>query len=319
MTDSTQAPRNRIPLLRLAGTVLALGLLIYLLGEQGWHEIGIAIRNLPIGSLVIAFLLTIISRLAIGVRWHILIHEIEPRISLKQALRLTFVGLYTSNFLPTTIGGDAVRLTGAIQLKFDAVLCAASLVMDRLIGIAGMLMVLPFGLPKLFEDQSLIRSLPLESFEIIIVTGLMVSAPRSWLRKILNKSRQIFQKLINALSYWLSHPRALLLALVFTWIHMLCLFGSIYVMLRGLNNVVPIWSIAGLWSMVYFITLIPISINGYGVQELSTSFLFTQVGGISPQNSLTIALLIRTLQMVVSLPGALFLSRTIVGSKDNPA
>ncbi len=65
--------------------------------------------------------------------------------------------------------------------------------------------------------------------------------------------------------------------------------------------------IAGLWSLTYFVTLIPISINGLGLQELSFTFLMSNVAGLSAQNSLTIAILIRAYFMFSSLPGAVFL------------
>ena len=65
--------------------------------------------------------------------------------------------------------------------------------------------------------------------------------------------------------------------------------------------------IVGLWSISYFVTLIPISINGYGVQELSLTFLFSRVGGISVAVGLTLAVLIRVFYMVASLPGAIYM------------
>jgi hypothetical protein len=65
--------------------------------------------------------------------------------------------------------------------------------------------------------------------------------------------------------------------------------------------------VAGLWSLAYFITLVPVSINGYGIQELSLTFLFSHVAGLSTAVSLTIALLFRALYAGVSLIGAFYL------------
>ncbi|MCK7481603.1 MAG: flippase-like domain-containing protein [Candidatus Moduliflexus flocculans] len=56
----------------------------------------------------------------------------------KDSASLTFTGLFASNFLPTTIGGDVVRLAGAMQMGFDRAVCLASIAADRLIGMAGM-------------------------------------------------------------------------------------------------------------------------------------------------------------------------------------
>jgi hypothetical protein len=87
---------------------------------------------------------------------------------------------------------------------------------------------------------------------------------------------------------------------------MLCLFASIWLLLNAMGETVSFWLIAGMWSAVYFITLIPISINAYGLQELSLAFIFSQVGGVSPSSALSVAILIRTLFMLASLPGAIF-------------
>ncbi len=79
------------------------------------------------------------------------------KIPFRQSLRITFAGLFASNFLPTTIGGDVVRLAGAIQYRLDAATSTASLVVDRLVGMAGMAMMVPFSLPSLlsYRDASL--------------------------------------------------------------------------------------------------------------------------------------------------------------------
>jgi hypothetical protein len=53
--------------------------------------------------------------------------------------------------------------------------------------------------------------------------------------------------------------------------------------------------------------LIPISINGYGVQELSSTYLLSHVAGLTPAVSLSIAVLLRAYFIISSLPGALFL------------
>ena len=61
-----------------------------------------------------------------------------------------------------------------------------------------------------------------------------------------------------------------------------------------------------MWGLVYFITLLPISIGGIGLQEWAIWFTFHQLGGVGEAHSLTIALLFRTLMMLSSLPGAVF-------------
>jgi hypothetical protein len=71
--------------------------------------------------------------------------------------------------------------------------------------------------------------------------------------------------------------------------------------------------VAGLQSLVYIFTLIPISISGWGLQELSISYAFTTLGHVDPANSLVLALLLRILYILASLPGALLLSDVLPG------
>ena len=71
----------------------------------------------------------------------------------------------------------------------------------------------------------------------------------------------------------------------------------------------------GMWSASYFVTLLPISINGMGVQELALTYFFVTLVGVSASSGLTMALLMRILQMLASLPGALFLPGIVAGKK----
>lgn len=300
MSSAPAAHPIRGSWMRLAGTILALVLLIYLFSRQGWEEIWGAMRQIPWLHLLIALGLTFVSRFAVATRWHLLLRAAKLPVTLGDSIRLTFAGLFASNFLPTTIGGDVVRLAGAIQLKWDAAVSAASLVVDRLVGMAGMAMALPFGVPRFLEifapaGAGAAMGTPLAA-------GWLGWLPQSWRERML----RALKRLGAALAAWLGKPRSLILSLAFTWVHMFCLYGSIYVLLNGMQEKMSFWLIAGLWSAVYFFTLLPISINGYGLQEISIAFTFTRVGGISEPAALTLAVLLRTITLIASLPGAAF-------------
>ena len=99
---------------------------------------------------------------------------------------------------------------------------------------------------------------------------------------------------------------------------MLCLFSVVSLILNGMGENIPFWLIGGLFSIVYFVTLLPFSINGYGIQEVSMTFIFSTVGGASLQSGLTMAILFRTLMMIASLPGAAFVPELLAGAKNRP-
>ena len=135
------------------------------------------------------------------------------------------------------------------------------------------------------------------------------------MRPLADKIQRFLHELAQAVKIWLKKPRSLLGSLGFTWVHMLCTFGTVSVLLTGMGEQISFWSVMGLWSATYFITLLPISINGMGVQELAMTFFYSAIGGISPASGLTLALLMRLLQMIASLPGALFIPDIVAGRK----
>jgi uncharacterized membrane protein YbhN (UPF0104 family) len=287
--------------LRWLGTALAVGLLIYLLSRQGWAEIASAAAKITWWRFVLALILVSISRLAVAGRWHVLMHSAGTGISLRHSFRLTYAMLFSSNFLPTTIGGDVVRLAGAIRLGYDQAISVASLIIDRLVGMAGMAMALPFGLPGYIQY---LKNLPANN---------MMTLP--WLNLLLTRSRKFIQDVRQALALWLRHPRSLLSALAFTWIHMLCTFSMVWLLLDGMGEPLSFWLVMGYWSAAYFVTLLPISINGMGVQELAMTYFYVAIGGVSSSTGLTMALLVRLLQMIASLPGSLFIADILAGKK----
>jgi hypothetical protein len=61
--------------------------------------------------------------------------------------------------------------------------------------------------------------------------------------------------------------------------------------------------------------LLPISINGLGVQELSIAYIYTQFGGVSTDSALAMAVLIRVLFVIASLPGVIALPEIMSSGK----
>jgi uncharacterized membrane protein YbhN (UPF0104 family) len=153
-----------------------------------------------------------------------------------------------------------------------------------------MLFAVPFGLPPAWES---LRELALPPL------ALMVSFQRPL---------RFARRTLQTFSTWLHQPKALFTSLLCTWGNMLFIFLAIYLLVQGLGNHVSFWLVAGLYSLSYLVTLIPISINGFGLQELSVTYLFLHVGSLSAATSLSLAVLLRIIFMLASLPGAVFLS-----------
>lgn len=291
--------------MRVAGTLITAGLLIYLVARLGWREVLSAVLEIEAWRFGLAVILIMISRLAVSGRWYSLLQGAKVGIPFSRSVQITFAGLFAANFLPTTVGGDVVRIAGAIQSGCDDALSVASVVVDRVVGLLGMVIALPSGILQAIQYGAGLAHLPEGEGGVACRWGWISLSV--WPAGLGGKVRRQLVRLKQALLVWRGEPAALGRAMLATGAHMICLFAAVSVILGGMEDPLAFARIAGLWSLTYFVTLLPFSINGLGIQELSMVFIFSEFGGISMHTSLTLSLLMRTLFVLASLPGALFL------------
>ncbi len=289
-------------LLKLSGTVIAFTVIVFLIWKN-WTGFLDALNSLSVSYLLLVLLLAFFSRLFVTVRWMILLSVIEPQVTFFEIAKLSFVGLFTTNVLPSTIGGDVVKFGGAVQAGYDPAGVTASLVIDRLVGMITMATFLPI---------SIIQVAQVNPYRTLAA----FSMPGTFLHNLWEKLAKFLNKTGHYLKVWLKQPKHLILVSLFSYLHMACTFTMVTVILFQLDDPITFWNAGGLWVLVYFITLIPVSINGLGLQEVSMSIIFITFAGITESNSLVLALLMRVAFIISSLPGAFFLPGVMSGRRE---
>lgn len=285
-------PENRRGV-RLVGAAISIGLLGIVVSRQDWRELLRLAASIPIWVFVAGGALLVVRLGVHGMRWRVLLRAQGIDLGVSETLRLQWAGFYAGNFLPTSVGGDVVRLYGVLPASPGKVVAAASIVVDRALGVIGMLFVLPFSLPLL------------NSMFYGTAVGLALGA--SDLR---DRVRGGFARFKQALALWGSQPRSLLLALSASWVGIFSFLVMIWLFATALEMPVNFVDVAGASALTYYVALIPFSINSYGIRELGVVFFYTQLGASSEQ-ALALALLTRVLLLIVSLPGALLLPRVL--------
>jgi len=312
MTSDSERSEVWQTALRLAGTLIALGLLAYLLVQLGWREFLDALAQIPWTAFALALAMVSVSRIAGVSRWYFLLRSAEVAVPWRRAFVLTFASLFASNFLPTTVGGDVIRIAGVAQVESRRTAYVTSVFADRIVGLLGMAMALPFGVgPLISYTQGTAAG------TLLPLTGVAVGG--SWFSRIRERLRSVAQAVLESLSLWRQNPASVFWAFASTWVIMLGRFGSIWVLLHALDQSISLGTIAGLWSFTYFVTLIPVSINGLGLQELSMTFIYVALGGVSTASILPTAILVRVMDTLISVPGALMLPQSLAWSRGRGA
>ena len=270
--------------LKIAGTLVSLGLLVWLLSRLDLPELLSIAAGVPIGVLLLSIVLLTTRVFAHTFRWRSLLKGQKIEVPYRELLGLQYGSFFASNFLPTTVGGDVVRLVGILGKTSNRVGGAASIVVDRAMGVFAMLFVLPLSFP--------ILGVFLATLGVAIGNVELPESLRSAIRRVW-----------DATALWLKSPASLIVALLASWVGILVFFFAIWMLAQGIGIDVSLTQVAGTMAVTYFLALIPFTINAYGLRELSIIALYSALGA-SAEQAAALALLSRFLMLISSLPGA---------------
>ena len=81
-------------IIRWAGTLMSIGILVFLFKQIGAEETWAAVRKISLWRAAAVLVLVFVSRLATWGRWHTLLQVQALRVRWQDSLRLTFAGLF---------------------------------------------------------------------------------------------------------------------------------------------------------------------------------------------------------------------------------
>ena len=300
MIESAGPPKGRGGWLRIAGTAVSLGLLAWMLSGQDWQAIRSFAVGIPGFILLLALGLSFASQGASTLRWWILMHYQRIRVDYRMAFRLTSSGLFASNFLPGTIGGDVIRVAGILPRSPSPMVGIASVVVDRGLGVTVMLFVLPLSVATF--GPVLVPLLTRTAASPILASGW--TGPLARIRR----------RLGDVLRPWLTQPQSLVDAAVAASFAILAYITGVWLIARGLEMEVTLVEVASVTGITYFLSQIPISFNALGVREAAMIALYTQLGS-TPEQAAALALVTRALVMLSTIPGAIWLPGSLAAAR----
>jgi hypothetical protein len=296
--------------LRWGGTAVSALLFLWLISRENWGEVWHHLQLLPVWLLPLALVFYLAGMMANALRWYLLLQAPRIRLPFWAVTRIVFTGQFVSNFLPSTIGGDSVRFIGLMHYTSDRAVGLASVILDRLVNVIAFMTVLPlsiftFGSPSTWPRFSFNAG---TASPILALAGVK----NSWTRGLASRLQDWIARGRQAFQVWLDHPRLLVLAFCVSWLSIFVVFMAIWLVARGLGIPVALYQVMSVTGITYLLTLLPISVNGYGLREVAITALYIPLGA-SLEQAATLAIITRFLSMLETLPGALWLSQVVSG------
>jgi glycosyltransferase 2 family protein len=308
--------------IRLMGTIVSTTLFIWLISSQKWDVVLNKAAGIAIWAFFLYLGLYLLSYGFNNLRWCILLWAQGVKISFWRAYSLNWAGIFASNFLPGTIGGDGFRMMAIHRYTGRTTISVGSVILDRIINMIAMSCLIPlpltvFGSSLLLQGQLLpegtshpIGYLPATAVGPAASKGwLAVTFIPSGLKKLFEK---YFPKIVAAIRLWGTKPWTFVYAFLAAWPSNLLPMAATYLIARQLGMNVTYWQVIGIQTVTYFLSILPISINGYGLREVAFTTLYTALGSSLEQAS-TLALVTRFLNVLSSLPGAIWLTSFVTG------
>jgi uncharacterized membrane protein YbhN (UPF0104 family) len=291
-------------IIQIIGSLLSIGLFIWLLSKQNWVLVFRIVKQIPIWVIPCSLALIFSKHVVNTWRWWMLVKAQQVEISFIDTLKIVVAGAYASNFLPSTIGGDVVRIVGMLNYTHNKVVVVSSVVVDRVINMVSYLSLGPLVF-LVFDIKALLGGV-VQPY--ILVSTFTYS---KWIFRIRNFGSKLIRSLISAFLLWLRTPSVVFKAFVKSWLSQLVVFIGVWILARGIQIPVSLYEVIATSVIVYVLTLLPISVNGYGLREVAVTTLYIQLGASLEQAS-TLAIVTRLLSMISTFPGAIWLHRDII-------
>jgi uncharacterized protein (TIRG00374 family) len=309
-----QPSRQRLILLaRLAISALLLWILVTKIGDSWSEAIPEASTTTFLwltGALVLTFGGVVLS----AVRWSAVLQALGLHPPFGRLLSLYFAGQFMGNVLPSTIGGDALRVSRLSRDNGEPPTTFASVVLERLTGwlvlpvitLAGLL-VNP-GLRELGRATAVAFATAAATLTLLVIVLVLTTRSHSDLEERLeqNEGWRRFTGAVRLGINTLAHaPLATARILATGLAYQLIIIASALMAARALGLPAD----AGPTALLAFVPavliaqVLPISISGLGVRE-GLFALFLQPLGVPQSQAIALGLLLYLLNLVVSLFGA---------------
>jgi uncharacterized protein (TIRG00374 family) len=244
----------------------------------------------------------------LSVRWWMLLHGYGFEARLGQIFFITYSGAFFNNFLPGSVGGDLTKAILASSGEARKAAVAGTVILDRLIGLGVMIVLGAVCLTPYvgrFEDKRLAMLIYGLLAAMVLGSLLYFSPPihrlieRLPFKKIIAELDGVFRAVREKKAMV---GRAGLLSLMAQACGIVVIYGLARAM--GIPGI-GLWMFFIFEPIIFIVTALPISVGGWGVQELVYRETFGTFGGMDPNQAIALSVLYKLTMILASIPGGL--------------
>lgn len=294
----------------LAAAKIAVSIVLLVIVSRSIDLDGVAsiLAQIPASTVAAAVTLIAIQTCVQGLRWWLVTSALAVPMRFARAVRLTFVGVFFNQVLPTSVGGDAVRIWHVHRGGVGIQMAIKSVFLERVCGVLGLCVLVPIGLMYLGDRignpslrLGLMAVLPLGLLAVAVLASfdLIPSGFRQWrplgeLARLGADARRLFLA-----------PAAIVPVILLSMVGHTLSAQVVYVLAAGLHLDLSVWDCLAIVPSVLLATLIPISFAGWGLREGAMIVMLGYLG-TGADTALAVSLVFGVVLILAALPGCLF-------------
>lgn len=293
---------------------MAISLLLIIMLLRGADVPGLIARFQGVNpwNLFAATLVMFSLTFAHAARWVTIIRANGGRMGFLTSFKLVLVGYFFSQALPSSVGGDAMRIWQAHRSGLSLGTALNTVVLDRLVALAAMLIMTAVALPWLKDlvvDSAirwaflLVLMAGAVGFAVLLVLSRLPASVFRW------KLTQAAARLSEAAQETLLSARSGFVTLALSVVVHIGVSVVVFMLADALGIRVSLVHCILLVPLVIMVTLIPISIAGWGVRESAMVVAFGLIQ-VPRSDAIAVSLLFGMTLLVTGLPGGVLWWRT---------
>lgn len=305
--------------------VISLLLVGYLLSTIDRNRLVDIWRQTRLAYVVLALALQFLGTLISSWKWRALLLTQVEKVSYRWCVGAYLTGQFFGNFLPTVIGGDAVRAYQAGRRIGRPAFAVASVFVERLTGFAALTLLawiaLPLSAPWVARSPQLLWTI----IALILIATAAVTAALATplIARLLSRSRLPnpidwqgkLLRVAENISDFSGHRRALVIAVLWSIVYQLSWTATNIAAAYAFGLAAP-WSIVLLMvPLSDIVGMVPIFFNNLGARE-GTYVLLLGAAGIPAASALAMSFLILVVRLLVSIPGGIVALLSSLKPKD---